>query len=178
MSQPPGDGAQQHTASWWRDVATRVAVFGLLLTMVFNTIAVCQQTKQAELATDQARRERKDTQVTLLTQLNALAAEAEGAVVASRVQKTVCDLDDPTGTQSAAVYRAAGYYNFLAYLFLHDEIVMKEAEDYATPRMLDMYDLAADAFDLDYVSRAYPELRRFKDSALATAVKRPDPCKR
>jgi hypothetical protein len=156
---------------------------GLLVTMLFNTLATRQQTKQfrlateqAKLASEQARRARQDTQVNLLTQLNALAAEAEGAVVASGVQRTTCELGDTSRAQNAAVYRAAGYFNFLAYLFNHKEIVLESARRYATPRMLDLYDLAAETFGLGYVQRTYPELRAFKFRALKTTQKPPDPC--
>lgn len=173
----------QRTKSWWRDIATVAAVLGLLVALFFNTLATRQQTKQfrlateqAKLASDQARRARQDTQVSLLTQLNALAAEAEGAVVAARVQPTVCRLDDTSSAQDAAVYRAAGYFNFLAYLFNHKEIELESAKQYATPRMLDVYDLAVETFSLGYARSAYPELRTFKFHALEAARKRPDPC--
>jgi hypothetical protein len=157
-------------------------VIGLLVTMVFNTIGVWQQVdqsklahQQAEHAAEQAVRARIDTQVGLLTQVSALAADAESAVLASRVQDVVCRFHDPSVRQEAAVYRAAELYDYLAWLFNERQLELESAKQYATPAMLSLYELALEALEDKDVDDAYPELKRF--SIASPPSSRPqDPC--
>jgi hypothetical protein len=167
--------------AWWHDNGTLVAVIGLLVTMVFNTLGIWQQVDQSKLAHEQAQRAaeqairtRIDTQIGLLTQVSALAADAESAVLASRVQQIVCRFDDPSVRQEAAVYRAAELYDYLAWLFNERQLELESAKQYATPAMLSLYELALETLDKN-VEDAYPELSRFSIAAPRSARPR-DPC--
>jgi len=156
------------------NVATLVAVVGLLVTMVFNTLGVWQQVRQSKLASDEARQTRVDTQVQLVTQLNALSADAERDVVAAGVDVQGCDITfQPTPQQRAAVARAARYYDFLAWLFNQRQIVMTSARQYAQAGMADIYLLAERTFNLRPTQRDYPQLSRFWRAIHGTV---PDPC--
>lgn len=157
-----------------RDIATLVAVAGLLVTMIFNTIGVWQQVDQAKRASDQAHQTRVDTQVQLVTQLNAFSADAEREVVAAGVDERRCEPDfQATPVQRAAVARAARYYDFLAWLFNQRQVVMTSARQYAQAGMSDIYLLAEQTFGLRAAQKTYPELRRFR-LAMHTALV--DPC--
>ena len=159
---------------WNQDVATLVAVVGLLVTMVFNTLGVWQQVKQSKLASDQAHQTRVDTQIQLVTQLNALSADAERDVVAAGVDIAGCNAAfKPTAQQRAAVARAARYYDFLAWLFNKRQVVLRSAQRYAQAGMNDIYLLAGDTFGFRPAQKTYPELRRFR-LAMHGALR--DPC--
>jgi hypothetical protein len=158
----------------WRESATILGLIGLLVTMVFNTVGVCQQVDQADRARQEAIQTRIDTQIGLLTQLNALSAEAEREVVAVRVDFDRCRIDwKASPKQRAAVARALRYYDYLAWLFNRRQVALASAREYAREGMLDMYQLAKDAFGFRGAKTPYPELRRF-----ALAQKEPwrDPC--
>jgi hypothetical protein len=162
-------GRDRRRPLWRQDVATNVAVVGLLVTMVFNTIGVWQQVDQTELAgreaaraADQARQTRIDTQVQLITQLNALSAEAEREVVAAGVDIAQQRIDfEATAHQRAAVSSAARYYDYLAWLFNERQVVLGSAQSYSTESMVKMYELAIHTFGFKEAQRTYPELRRF-----------------
>ena len=176
---PAGKGASE---PWWRENATLVAVVGLVVTMIFNTIGVWLQvgqarvaSKQAELAAQAASRARVDTQLGLVTQLNSLAADADRDVVAAGIQDTRCQVGHVwTPKERAVVNRAAQYYDFLAWLFQQRAIVLDAARRYTAPAMLAMFELSRDVFGPTGVERTYPELMSF---AIANASGPPDdPC--
>jgi hypothetical protein len=171
VSEHDGDAKQAS----WREAATILGLTGLLVTMVFNTVGVCQQVDQADRARQEATQTRIDTQIGLVTQLNALSAEAERDVVAAGVDLDRCRIDwKPTPQQRAAVARAARYYDYLAWLFNQRQVALSSAREYAAKGMLDMYELAVVAFTLPGTKTTYPELRRFKLELSATRLR--DPC--
>ena len=166
------DRQQDQGAPWWRDAATGIALAGLVVTMVFNTIGVWQQvaqskvtSRQATQAAAQARQTRQDTQITLLTELNALAGESDRRISLTRLPEARCAAGyDPSRREAAAIAAAVQYYDFLAWLFNERHVTMDSAKRYWTPSMLEAQDLAATFFGLAETNRRYPELARFKRS--------------
>jgi hypothetical protein len=61
------ESGQREGERSWREAATILGLLGLLVTMVFNTVGVCQQVEQAERARREATQTRIDTQIGLLT---------------------------------------------------------------------------------------------------------------
>jgi hypothetical protein len=151
------------------DVATGVAIAGLLVTLVFNTFGVREQAKQA-------RQTRSDTQIGLLTQLNNLVAESDRALNATGAPAYRCrPWEHPLNRDAKAkVLAAVQYYDYLAWLFNQHHITMQAARSYWTPSMLDAYELAADYYGPALIRSRFAELDRFKSAAPATL--RPRPC--
>jgi hypothetical protein len=138
--------------------------------MIFNTFGVWQQVKQSELASReaaqsaaQARQTRNDTQITLLTELNALAGESDRRISLTRLPDVRCTGGyTPSRQDEAAIAAALQYYDFLAWLFNERYVAMDSAKRYWTDSMLEAQDLAATFFGLDETNRRWPELARFK----------------
>jgi hypothetical protein len=138
---------------WWRDAAILVAIVGLLVTGIFNTLEVRRQAGQAK-------RERVAVELGLLTQLSGLAREAEARLITLRDR--VCKhRRRPTQANRMALIEAAEDYDYLAWLFNHDHLQMASARSYWAPSMIETYELFATIKIVDAQKRV-PELRRFK----------------
>src|SRR4051812_11423242 len=132
---------------WWRSGATLVAVVGLVVGLLYNGFNVRAEVDQEKAAAGQERRTREATEIGLLTQLNAGAIASEQAIDATDVPERRCSrtpLLSLTGhhRQRAALFAALGYYEYLAWLFNHRELTMRDALDYWRSRMILMYDTA------------------------------------
>jgi hypothetical protein len=150
MSAP--DQVTRAARPWWRDAPTFVAVVGVLVALVFNTVGVWLQVGQSEQA-------RENTALALLTNLNGLARQAEGQIAG--VREAFCAGDPPTPRDEAALMEAAQNYDYLAWLFNAEHIRMSSARDYWAPSMLEAYELAA-LQQLTTAQKRFPELREFK----------------
>ena len=76
---------------WWRDVATLVALAGLLGTMVFNTIGVRHTATESRKQAEQARLSRQDGQIALMTSLSTFLQDTDLALEQTRAGEKVCD---------------------------------------------------------------------------------------
>ena len=137
---------------WWREVPTLVAVVGLLVTLGFNTAGVWMQIGQSERA-------QQDTALSLLTQLNGLAHEAERQM--ADVRASFCRGDPASTEDELALVEAAQNYDYLAWLFNDRHITMTSARRYWSASMITTYELA-DIQDHDMAQKRFANLRRFK----------------
>jgi hypothetical protein len=137
---------------WWREVPTLVAVVGLLITLVFNTAGVWMQIGQSEQA-------QQDTALSLLTQLNGLAHEAERQL--ADVRESFCRGDPANSQDEEALVEAAQNYDYLAWLFNDRHIKLPSARRYWSSSMITTYELA-DIQDHDMAQQRFANLRRFK----------------
>ncbi|MEA2365936.1 MAG: hypothetical protein QOE69_3138 [Thermoleophilaceae bacterium] len=162
------DGAPERRA-WWRDISTAVGVAGLLLALIFNTIGVWRSEREA-------RKSRVASEVSLLTQVGNGANQAARALTESGANDKRClkaaglALND---SEEARLADALNYYDYLAWLFNHDQITLQSAKDYWGPDMLDVYELGK-KFTGSYVDVAYAELARFNRTA--HVARQPDAC--
>lgn len=151
-------------------MSTSVAIGGLLVALVFNTVGVWRSEREA-------RKSRVAAEVSLLTQVGSGANQAARALVESGANDKRClkaaglSLND---SEEARLGDALNYYDYLAWLFNHDQITLESAKDYWGPDMLDVYDLGR-KFTGPHVAVAYGELARFTRSA--EVPRQPDPCK-
>jgi hypothetical protein len=134
------------------DITTLIAVGGLLVTMVFNTVGVWQYVSQTK-------RDRVASELGLLTQLNGLARQAEGRLTG--VRDSVCAARRPKPEDGAALIEAAQYYEYLAWLFNAHHVTMAEARRYWAPSMIETYELFA-TLRLTDARRRFPNLNAFK----------------
>jgi hypothetical protein len=145
---------------WWRDVATIVAVTGLLVTLIFNTIGVWR----AERETSKAR---VATEVNLLTQVGEGANRASQALVASGANDQRCkravglSLSDP---QQSQLFSALTYYDYLAWLFNDGHVTLQSAKAYWGPDIVDVYDLGRKFVGTE-VDALFRNLSRFARAA-------------
>jgi hypothetical protein len=133
-------------------VGTLIAVLGLVVTMVFNTVGVWQGVAQTK-------RDRVASELGLLTQLNGLARQAEGRLTG--VRESVCSARRPRPRDGAALIEAAQYYEYLAWLFNAGHVTMSDARRYWAPSMIQTYELFA-TIGLTEARRRFPELNAFK----------------
>jgi hypothetical protein len=150
-------GEARDRRRWWRDVA----VVGLLVTLVFSTIGVWFQVRQA-------RETNEATQLGLLTTLNVTAKQAESGINATQAPDLRCKRDQIgqlTDEEEAAVNQALEFYDYLAWLFGRQHVTLKGAEEYLAPRMIDAYELGSAFFPPRALARDFPYLKRFHDEA-------------
>jgi hypothetical protein len=143
------------SSPWWRHAATLLGVLGLLVTLVFNTLAVRQSAQQDNEA-------RETAQIGLLTQLNSNASESEAAINRTPAPATLCEpaapLDPP---DDAAVHAALDYYEYLAWLFNHGRLTVSDSRAFFRGRMTDGWRLGRHFFGHDELRVRYRELERF-----------------
>lgn len=154
---------------WWRDVSTFVAIAGLLVALTFNTVGVWRSEREA-------RKSRVAAEVSLLTQVGEGANRAAQALVESGANDKRClkaaglALND---SEEARLGDALNYYDYLAWLFNHDQITLESAKQYWGPDMLDVYALGR-KFTGPHIDVLYAELAHFERT---TDQRRPpDPC--
>jgi len=150
-------------------VSTTIGIAGLLVALIFNTIGVWRAEREA-------RKSRIAAEVSLLTQVGEGANRAAQALVASGANDKRClkaaglALND---SEEARLSDALNYYDYLAWLFNHDQITLESAKQYWGPDMLDVYDLGR-KFTGPHVDALYAELARFERSSELPRV--PDSC--
>jgi hypothetical protein len=148
---------------WWRTPPTVIAVVGLLAGLAYNGVSVTQQLEQA-------RETRLAAQIGLLTQLDAAAVDSEHAINASRAPEKRCDgtpylsLDH---VERAALFKALGYYEYLAWLFNDDHLTMDSALDYWRQPMITAYDMGTEFYGRPVVEERFPQLGRFRRETAA-----------
>lgn len=139
---------------WWRDVATLVAVLGLVAALTFNTLGMRQQVEQSK-------RDREANEIATFTQLTALAREAESRL--PEIEDDICGAQIPSQSARADLKEVAYEYDFLAWLFNHGHITLPSAREYWVPSMLKTWQLAATVSISDALS-SYRDLGRFRQS--------------
>jgi hypothetical protein len=154
---------------WWRDVSTFVAIAGLLVALIFNTVGVWRSEREA-------RKSRVAAEVSLLTQVGEGANRAAQALVESGANDKRClkaaglALND---SEEARLADALNYYDYLAWLFNHDQITLDSAKQYWGPDMLDVYGLGR-KFTGPHIDVLYAELANFERTA--DQRRPPNPC--
>jgi len=136
-------------------------VVGLLVTLLFSTIGVWFQVRQAR-DTSEA------TQLGLLTTLNLTAKQAESGINATQAPDLRCkpnQIGQLTDEEEAAVNQALEFYDYLAWLFGRKHVTLQGAEEYLAPRMIDAYALGKAFFPPRALDRDFPYLKRFHDEA-------------
>ena len=168
MARPSDEGARRRP--WWRDVSTGVAIAGVLVALIFNTIGVWRAEREA-------RKSRVAAEVSLLTQVGEGANQAARALVESGandkrcLQATGLALND---AEEARLTDALTYYDYLAWLFNQGQITLESAMRYWGPDMIDVYDLGTKFMGAEGVDLLYAELAHFEKSADEDRL--PDPC--
>jgi hypothetical protein len=152
-----GDKRGRH---WWREIGTLVAVTGLLITLVFNTIGVWRDVESGQDARDTA-------QISLMTQLIAQSTEAEAAIDATDAPEARCQtpshgLLDPK--EEAVLLRGLSYYEYVAFLLNHERLTIDGSRQYFGPRMIDAQ-FTGERLMSEDVRVVYPELTRFRERA-------------
>ncbi len=162
---------------WWRDVATLVGVLGLLVTLVFNTIAVRGQLDQARRDADRAVETRRYTEIGVLTQLASEARASDRVIESGRLLDLRCDTDFTFSKlkrrDEAALRQALGVYDYMAWLFNEGDIALSTARRLWGPRVIDAADLGSKLLSKREVEDRWPELWRF--AAHAEPSLRPAP---
>jgi len=161
----------RHERRWWRDAPTVVAVVGLFVALVFNTVGVWQGNLEQRQA-------RESEQIRPLTELNAYATETERAINATDAPDDRClphRTDSLPAGQAAQLFAALDYYEFLAWLFNRNRLTIGSAREYWAPNMVEAYRLGNVFFARGEIDSRYPELRHFRVRAEPALVPE-DPC--
>jgi hypothetical protein len=140
------------TRRWWRNIPTLIAVVGLIVTLIFNTVGVWQQVAQTK-------RERITAELGLITQLSGVARQAEARLVAVRTR--ACSGRQPNQEHKEALLEAAQEYDYLAWLFNQRHIKMESARRYWAPSIIETFELFATIQYADARSRV-PNLEEFR----------------
>jgi hypothetical protein len=163
---------------WWRDHATVLAVAGLLLTLIFNTIGVWAQFVQARRDTDQARETRLYTQIGVLTQLGNELRSTQRLIDGSKLLKLFCDPDyhgsDLSRAAEAVLREGLGVYDFMAWLF-NNEYIPRDVLPNWAPRMIGAAQMGAVLTSKQELSADFPQLDAFYRDA-DRKLWPPDPC--
>lgn len=171
----PVSGGASHRL---RDWSTIIAILGLLVTMVFNTIGVWQQVDQSERQAEQARETRLYTQVGLLVQLNQFAAQMDRELNATQAGKLRCEPDPLfrlNARDSNSLYAALDFYDEVAWLFNQDVVTLRAARRHWSPSMVDTYRLGRVFFPGEAIDRDFPDLGRFA-TASSRRLSHLEPC--
>jgi hypothetical protein len=157
---------------WWRDVATVVAIAGLLLTLLFNTIGVWRQLEQAQQDAEQARLEavraaeaRTYTQIGVLTQLSTEARASQRAVDSSDLVALHCRRDyrrsDISRREEVALRQALGVYDFMSWLSNAGHMPSDDALAAWEPRMIEAARMGRRLLSPAELSSGFPQLAVF-----------------
>jgi hypothetical protein len=150
-----GPSLTRERGPWWREAATLLGVLGLLITLIFNTLAVRQGTKQTKET-------RETAQISLLTQLNSYATNSERGMNDTPAPQNQCNPFVPLSPPDEAAVRAAlDYYEYLAWLFNHRRLTVTNSRPFFGSRMIVGWRLARHYLGQDRLSHVYPELTRF-----------------
>ncbi|MDX6683368.1 MAG: hypothetical protein QOG94_3407 [Solirubrobacteraceae bacterium] len=150
-----GERADSRRSPWWSQAATLLGVIGLLVTLVFNTLAVRQSAKQD-------REGRETAQISLLTQLNSNASDSESAINETSVPDQLCQRDAaPSKLGGVALRSALDYYEYLSWLFNHDRLTVGDSRAFFAERMVDGWRLGRHLLGHDVMRIKYPQLERF-----------------
>ena len=140
---------------WWGQAATLLGVIGLLVTLVFNTLAVRQSAQQDNEA-------RETAQISLLTQLNADASASESAINQTSVPDARCETIAPLDRRGDVALRAAlDYYEYLSWLFNHGRLTVRDSRAFFGKRMIDGWRLGRHFLGQDEIRIRYRQLERF-----------------
>lgn len=140
---------------WWRSAATLLGVVGLLVTLLFNTLAVRESARQNVTA-------RETSQISLLTQLNSNASDSERAINATGAPDKLCGPPAPPDDRTdAALLAGLDYYEYLAWLFNHDRMTVTGSRVFFAPRLIEGWRLGQHFYGGDLVRDRYGELERF-----------------
>ena len=140
-------------------MATALAVIGLLVTLLFNTIGVWR-------SEDQARKSRIATEVSLLTQVGDAVNRAETSLTELGANDKACEqAPHLTEKQEASLHSALTYYDYLAWLFNQGHVTQESAKRYWGVNMTYAYDLGRRLKSKGEVNDLYRELTRFRREA-------------
>lgn len=160
--------AQPNQSHRLRDVSAAVALAGLLVALLFNTIGVWQQVKQAELGVRQADETRRAAELEVLTQLNAAAAASDRAVNATEAWDRRCDeitVQTLDSGDEARIINALEHYDYLAFLVERKHVTMQEARRYWERDMIEAYAIGSAFIDPVWLETHYLHLKDFYDRA-------------
>jgi hypothetical protein len=145
----------QGRSPWWSQAATLLGVIGLLVTLVFNTLAVRQSAQQDNEA-------RETAQISLLTQLNSDASDSESAINETSVPDARCGAITPLDRRGDVALRAAlDYYEYLSWLFNHGRLTVGDSRAFFGKRMIDGWRLGRHFLGQDELRIRYRQLERF-----------------
>ena len=153
----------------WTNIATIVAVVGLFVTLVFNTLAVREGARQSELQADEAARSahqaqlaRLDAQIGMLTSVSSFLQQTTAKVSESRASQKLCHPEILLPKRDvAALFMQVESYDYLAWLFNQETWTMDSAKAYWAPDMLQAFNMAARERDPGALRERFPELMRF-----------------
>ncbi len=153
-------------------MATVVAVLGLLVTLVFNTVGVWGQleqaeedAKQAKLEAERAEESRLYTQIGVLTQLARDARASQLVLDRSRLTELLCEPgyhgSDIPVAEEAALREALGVYDHMAWLFNAGYMPADEARSIWAPRVIGAAQMAEKLTSPSEVQVDFPQLAEF-----------------
>jgi hypothetical protein len=149
-----------------------VAVLGLIVTLIFNTLGVWFQL-------DQARQSKEVSQIGLVTQLNSIVKDSETEINETEAPGLRCEgnqIDQLHDDEQAKVLAALDQYDYLAWLFARGRLTLDDARDYMAPAMIDAYRLGKAFIPPADLTRHVPYLERFSTHAPKDVLP-PDPCR-
>lgn len=154
--------------STWRDVATWIALAGVLVTLVFNTVGVFlsvneekRQAREAASSAQFARLSRLDTQFGMLSSLSGLLNRNNVDLAVIRV---CSGTKPPSRRVTHKVLSAAANYDYLAWLFNQKAWTSRAAERYWQANAAYVFQLVQRVSRTTYVRRQFRELVRFNRS--------------
>ena len=160
-------------------MATVVAVLGLLVTLIFNTVAVWRQLEQSRLEARRAEESRLYTQIGVLTQLASEARSSQRVIDRSALPELRCRRNyhgnDMLPADEAALREALGVYDFMAWLFNDGYMPADGVLPIWAPRMIDAARMGEKLTSATELRADFPQLERFYRNA-SRKLWPPRPC--
>jgi hypothetical protein len=159
MSEPADGDGEARSLRWWRDIATVVAILGLFVTMVFNTLGVRQSAASAKAT-------RAATEISVLTSLSSFLEANDARLATPHIEAARCDsLVHPLSPhERLQVLATLDGFDYLAWLFNQPDWRLDRAKRCWAPQMLYAFDVAKNAFQFKAIESRFAQLNRFQRS--------------
>ena len=147
-----------------RDLATLVALCGLLVTLGFNTYGVFSSRDAARAQADAAERTSLESQIGTLTSISSYLQQVDVGLDTARVFEACADGSSLSSRGEERVVAALTSYEYLAWLFRQPSWKLEDANRYWRRKMMRLFDLALQRLDPDAITRDFTELARYKQA--------------
>jgi hypothetical protein len=143
-----------------------IAVLGLVVTLLFNTVGVWAQYAQSRTDAKRALETRRFTEIGMLTQLSSEARASQRAISTSNLVRLSCQKNPnhsrfAASPDDAALEQALGVYDFMAWLFNSGELDMPSARAMWGPRLDEAARMARTLKSQQELDAEWPQLAAF-----------------
>jgi hypothetical protein len=145
-----------------RDTATLIALAGLVVTMIFNTLSVGQAAQSAAAS-------RADADMSLLTSLSTYAQQADVAIAGTNAERAECNHRITLSRRDRRRLLAdVESYDYMAWLMSQRSWKLPQALDYWGPSMVRALEIAENDEPNVALNHRFPSLYAFRHEWMAS----------